>query len=112
MSDIRFTPSVWQEAGRRYEKAGADLVSGVVSHLSVLDVSQIGCDKGSHLVDQALSFVIPAVKEAFDAACRDLADNMAGIGEAMTDTGVAYEQLEETQAELAGQISLGLSAWR
>jgi hypothetical protein len=112
MSDIRFTPSVWQEAGRRYEQAGADLVSGVVSHLSVLDVSQIGCDKGSHLVDQALSFVIPAVTEAFDAACRDLADNMAGIGEAMADTGVAYEQLEEIQAELAKQISLGLSAWR
>jgi hypothetical protein len=42
MSEIRFTPSVWQEAGRRYEQAGADLVSGVVNHLSVLDVSQIG----------------------------------------------------------------------
>jgi hypothetical protein len=112
MTDIRFTPSVWQEAGRRYEEAGADLVSGVVHHLSVLDVSQIGCDKGSHLVDQALSLVIPAVKEAFDAACRDLADNMTGIGEAMGDTGTAYQQLEETQAELARQISQGPSPWR
>ena len=112
MSDFRFTPSVWQEAGRRYEQAGADLVSGVVNHLSVLDVSQIGCDKGSHLVDQALSLVIPAVKEAFDAACRDLADNMAGIGEAMNDTGVAYQQLEAGQAALASQISRGASPWR
>jgi hypothetical protein len=112
MSEIRFTPSVWESAGKAYEQAGAELVSGVVSHLSVLDVSQIGCDKGSHLVDQALSLVIPAVKEAFDAACRDLADNMAGIGEAMTDTGVAYQQLEETQVELASQISRGASPWR
>ena len=112
MSDIRFTPSVWQEAGRRYEQAGADLVSGVVNHLSVLDVSQIGCDKGPHLVDQALSLVIPSVKEAFDAACCDLADNMAGIGEAMGDTGTAYEQLEVAQAELARQISQGPSPWR
>jgi len=112
MSEIRFTPSVWQEAGRRYEQAGADLVSGVVSHLSVLDVSQIGCDNGSHLVDQALSLVIPGVEEAFDAACRDLADNMAGIGEAMSDTGAAYQQLEETQVALASQISQGLSPWR
>lgn len=112
MSDIRFTPSVWQEAGRRYEQAGNDLVSGVVNHLSALDVSQIGCDKGSHLVDQALSLVVPAVKEAFDAACRDLADNMVGIGEAMGDTGAAYQQLEATQAELARQISQGPSPWR
>ena len=64
------------------------------------------------MVDQALALVIPAVKEAFDAACRDLADNMAGIGEAMTDTGVAYQQLEETQVALASQISQGLSPWR
>ena len=112
MSDITFTPSVWREAGRRYEQAGADLVSGVVNHLSVLDVSQIRCDKGSHLVDQALSLVIPAVKEAFDAACRDLADNMAGIGEAVRDTGAAYQRLEETQVELARQISRGPSPWR
>jgi hypothetical protein len=112
MSDIEFTPSVWQEAGRRYEQAGADLVSGVVSHLSVLDVGQIGCEKGSHVVDQALSLVIPAVKEAFDAACRDLADNMAGIGEAMTETGASYRQLEERQAELAARISQGSSPWR
>jgi hypothetical protein len=112
MSDIRFTPSVWQEAGRRYEQAGAELVSGVVNHLSVLDVSQIGCNKGSHLVDQALSLVVPAVKEAFDAACRDLADNIAGIGEAMGDTGTAYQQIEEAQAELARQISQGPSPWR
>jgi hypothetical protein len=112
MSDIEFTPSVWQEAGRRYEQAGADLVSGVVSHLSVLDVGQIGCEKGSHVVDQALSLVIPAVKEAFDAACRDLADNMAGIGEEMTETGASYRQLEETQAELAARISQGSSPWR
>ena len=112
MSDIRFQPSVWQEAGRRYEQAGADLVSGVVNHLSALDVSQIGCDKGSHLVDQALALVIPAVKEAFDAACRDLAENMAGVGEAMADTGVAYQRLEETQVALARQISQGASPWR
>ena len=75
-------------------------------------MSQIGCDKGSHLVDQALYLVIPAVKEAFDAACRDLADNMAGIGEAMSDTGAAYRQLEETQVALARQISQGSSPWR
>jgi hypothetical protein len=56
--------------------------------------------------------VIPAVKEAFDAACRDLADNMGGIGEAMSDTGVAYQQLEETQVELAARISQGSSPWR
>jgi hypothetical protein len=112
VSDIRFTPAAWHEAGRRYEQAGADLVAGVVNHLSVLDVSQIGCDKGSHLVDQALSLVVPAVKDAFDAACRDLADNMAGIGEAMSSTGAVYEQLEETQAELARQICQGSSPWR
>lgn len=112
MSEIRFTPSAWDSAGKAYEHAGAELVSGVVNHLSVLDVSQIGCDKGSHLVDQALSLVIPAVKEAFDAACRDLADNMAGIGAAMSETGVAYRQLEETQVELASQISRGASPWR
>ena len=112
MSDIRFSASVWQEAGRRYEQAGADLVSGVVHHLSVLDVAEIGCDKGSHLVDQALSLVIPAVKEAFDAACRDLADNMTGVGEAMDETGVAYRQLEEAQAELAASITHGASPWR
>ena len=41
MSEIRFTPSVWQSAGKAYEQAGAELVSGVVDHLSVLDVSQI-----------------------------------------------------------------------
>ena len=112
MSEIRFTPSAWGSAGKAYEQAGAELVSGVVDHLSVLDVSQIGCDKGSHLVDQALSLVIPAVKEAFDAACRDLADNMAGIGAAMSETGVAYRQLEEAQVELASQISRGASPWR
>lgn len=112
MSDIRFTPSVWQEAGRRYEQVGADLVAGVASHLSVLDVSQIGCDKGSHLVDQALSLVIPAVKDAFDAACRDLADSMAGIGEAMSDTGAAYQQVEAANVDLVSQISRGASPWR
>ena len=112
MSEIRFTPSAWESAGRMYEQAGSDLVSGVVNHLSVLDVAQIGCEKGSHLVDQALSLVVPAVKEAFDAACRDLADNMAGIGEAMTETGAAYRELEEVQVELASQISEGSSPWR
>jgi hypothetical protein len=112
MSEIRFTPSAWENAGRTYEQAGADLVSGVVNHLAVLDVALIGCEKGSHLVDQALSLVVPAVKEAFDAACRDLADNMAGIGEAMTETGAAYRELEQTQAELASRISQGSSPWR
>ena len=52
------------------------------------------------------------MKEVFDAACRDLADNMAGIGEAMSDTGAAYQQLEETQVALASQISRGSSPWR
>jgi hypothetical protein len=104
MSDIRFSPSAWQKAGGAYEQAGADLVAAVTSHLSVLDVSQIGCDKGSHLIDQALSLVIPAVKDAFDAACRDLADNMTGIGEAMTETGAAYEQVEQANVELARMI--------
>jgi hypothetical protein len=104
MSDIRFSPSAWQRAGGAYEQAGADLVAAVTSHLSVLDVSQIGCDKGSHLIDQALSLVIPAVKDAFDAACRDLADNMTGIGEAMTETGAAYEQVEQANVELARMI--------
>lgn len=101
MSDIRFSPSAWQKAGVAYEQAGADLVVAVTSHLSVLDVSQIGCDKGSHLIDQALSLVIPAVKDAFDAACRDLADNMTGVGAAMTETGDAYEQVEQANVELA-----------
>jgi len=111
MSDIRFSPSAWQGAGRAYEQAGADLVSAVTAHLSALDVSQIGCEHGSHLIDQALSLVIPAVKEAFDAACRDLADNMTGIGEAMVETGTAYEQLEAAQTQLASSISRGLSIW-
>lgn len=105
MTDIRFTPSAWQKAGSAYEQAGADLVSAVITHLSVLDVAQIGCDKGSHLIDQALSLVIPAVKDAFDAACRDLADNMTGIGQAMVETGAAYAQLEDSQADLAATIS-------
>jgi hypothetical protein len=104
MSDIRFSPSAWQKAGGAYEQAGSDLVAGVVSHLSVLDVSQIGCDKGSHLIDQALSLVIPAVKDAFDAACSDLADDMTGIGQAMTETGVAYERVEQANVELARLI--------
>ena len=104
MSDIRFSPSAWQKAGDAYEQGGTDLVASVVGHLSVLDVSRIGCDKGSHLIDQALSLVIPAVKDAFDAACRDLADNITGIGEAMTETGVAYEQVEQANVELARLI--------
>lgn len=104
MSDVRFSPSAWQKAGGAYEQAGSALVASVTSHLSVLDVSQIGCDKGSHLIDQALSLVIPAVKDAFDAACRDLADNMTGIGRAMTETGVAYEQVEQANVELARLI--------
>lgn len=104
MTDIGFTPSAWQKAGSAYEQAGADLVTAVVTHLTVLDVSQIGCDKGSHLIDQALALVIPAVKEAFDAACRDLADNMTGIGQAMVETGAAYAEFEQSQAELASTI--------
>ena len=112
MTDIRFTPSAWEGAGSAYEQAGADLVSGVANHLSVLDVSRIGCDKGSHLVDQALSLVIPAVKEAFDAACRDLADNMADIGAAMTETAAAYEQVEQANVDLVSRISEGASPWR
>ena len=112
MSDLRFTPSAWESAGSAYEQAGADLVSGVANHLSVLDVSQIGCHKGSHLVDQALSLVIPAVKEAFDAACRDLADNMADIGAAMTETAAAYEQVEQANVDLVSRISEGASPWR
>lgn len=101
---VEFTPSAWRRAGESYERAGADLVDSVVRHLSVLDVSQIGCDRGGHLVDQALSLVVPAVKDAFDAACRDLADSMSEVGRAMVETGEAYAQVEQTAVDLATSI--------
>lgn len=104
MMDIEFSPSGWQSAGKAYEHAGTDLAASVAQHLSVLDVSQLGCEKGNHIVDMALSMVVPAVKEAFDQACRELATNMQGVGQAMTDTGVAYEQLESDQAALASTL--------
>lgn len=108
MADIGFSPSAWQKAGRAYEQAGSDLVSGVAAHLSVLDVSQLGCERGAHLVDQALALVVPTVKEAFDQACKGLASNMRGVGEAMTDTGLVYRKLEDDQTSLAVSITEGL----
>ncbi|MDO5285229.1 MAG: hypothetical protein Q4G45_00175 [Actinomycetia bacterium] len=105
MSEIRFSPQTWRRGGQAYRDAGTDLVSGVARHLSALDVNALGCNQGQHLVDAALALVVPAVKEAFEAACADLADSMTGVGNAMIGTGDTYQALEDAQADLASQIT-------
>lgn len=97
----KFNPSAWRHAGRAYSDAGTSLTSSVSSNLTGLDVNALGSNQGGHLVDMALALLVPAVKDAFDAACRDLADSMSSVGDAMTDTGDVYADLEEQMAGLA-----------
>lgn len=105
MSDITFSAESWLRAGRAYQEAGDGFVAGVQDHLSGLSVEALGCHQGGHLVDMALSLVVPAVKEAFEAACADLADNMGEMAAQMGDTGDRYQQLELAQASLADSIA-------
>ena len=65
----------------------------------------LGSGRGEHLVDAALALVVPAVKQAFEAACRDLAEQMSEVGEAMVDTAGEYQRLEQAQADLAHHIT-------
>ena len=103
--DLGFSPSAWRRGGVAYHEAGADLVTAVEAGLARLDVEALGSGRGEHLVDAALALVVPAVKQAFEAACRDLAEQMSGVGEAMVDTAGEYQRLEQAQADLAHRIT-------
>ncbi len=104
MTDTVFDPRSWAISGDAFTQESADIAAKVTSTLGSMDVEALGCTRGGHAADVALSLVVPPILEVFTETIEGIAEGLRATGEMMDATGTAYAQTESANTD-AGQTA-------
>ena len=102
MSDVVFRPESWSKSGAAFTQESQSISSKVTSTLGGMSVDALGCGKGGHPADVALSLVVPPLLQVFTEAIQGMAEGLGVVGEMLTATGIAYASTEDAHTQ-AGQ---------
>ena len=105
MSEVVFRPESWSRSGAVFTQEGADISSKVAATLGPMSVDALGCGRGEHPADVALSLVVPPLLEVFTETINGIAEGFGAVGEMLTATGTEYANAEEANAEAANAIA-------
>jgi hypothetical protein len=99
MSEVVFRPQSWTRSGDAFSQEGSDIAAKVAATLGRMNVDALGCTRGGHAADVALSLVVPPLLEVFTEAINGLAEGFGVTGEVLTASGVAYANTEEANTD-------------
>ncbi len=99
MTEIVFRPESFRKGGDIFSTEGGDISSSVAATLATMSVDALGCNRGGHAADFALSLVVPPLLEVFTETITGIAEGLKVTGDMLEATAVAYENTEAANTD-------------